>query len=156
MIDVSPYNSSGTTGIDGTAILNSRGLISGENIAVQLPSTFSAFGFDYENYDFSGNPLKVTIDSQDVITLPATSGTKGFIGIVSTDGSFDNVVFNNSNGFGTYNAIDNVAWGNASAAAVPFEFSPTLGLLAVGSLWGVNYLRKKRATNKIAETSCDC
>jgi len=29
-----------------------------------------------------------------------------------------------------------------SAAAVPFEFSPTLGILLCGSLWGLNRLRK--------------
>ena len=30
-----------------------------------------------------------------------------------------------------------------STTSVPFEFSPTLGLLAVGSVWGVSRLRKK-------------
>lgn len=138
-------------------MLNSRGLDSGENITVQLPSAFSAFGFEYENYDVDNDPLTVTIDSQDVITLPASNGTKDFIGIVATDGSFDNVVFDTNivTGSGTFNAVDNVEWGSASAAAVPFEFSPTLGLLAVGSLWGANHLRKRLAVNKIAETSYD-
>jgi hypothetical protein len=147
-IDVSPYLLA--TGIDGTPMLSSNGLDIGENITVQLPSAFSAFAFDYENYDNQGEPLTVTIGGQNVYTLPATKGTKGFIGIVATGGSFNNVVLNsnyNTNN-GTFNAIDNVAWGN-TGVAVPFEFSPTLGLFAVGSLWGVNHLRKRRAVNKI-------
>ena len=43
-----------------------------------------------------------------------------------------------------YVAYDNVALNEASAS-VPFEFSPTLGILAVGSIFGVSRLRKKAA-----------
>lgn len=33
--------------------------------------------------------------------------------------------------------------------AVPFEVSPTLGLLALGGIVGINYLRKRRAANQL-------
>lgn len=34
-------------------------------------------------------------------------------------------------------------------AAVPFEFSPTLGLLAVGGIWGISRLRKRATANEV-------
>ncbi len=150
-IDVIPYGSS-ATGIDGTPMLRASGLDTGENITVGLPSAFSGFGFDYENHDGGSDALIVSIDSENVITLPGSSGTKGFVGIIATDGSFSDVVFQGggSNG-GIFNAIDNVEWGNAASTPVPFEASPTLGLLAVGGIFGVNYLRKRRAAiNKLS------
>jgi hypothetical protein len=33
--------------------------------------------------------------------------------------------------------------GNVSIATVPFEFSPTLGIFLVGTIWGVSHLSKK-------------
>ena len=39
----------------------------------------------------------------------------------------------------------------SNTASVPFEFSPTLGLLAVGGFWGVSRLRKRIAAGKIAD-----
>lgn len=142
----------GSARLDNTTVLNSVGLDSGENITVGLPSAFSGFGFDYENHDGTNDALIVSIDSENVITLPGSSGTKGFVGIIATDGSFSDVVFQGggSNG-GIFNAIDNVEWGNAASTPVPFEASPTLGLLAVGGIFGVNYLRKRRAAiNKLS------
>ena len=40
--------------------------------------------------------------------------------------------------------IDNIT---VSVAAVPFEFSPSLGLLAVGGIWGLSRLRKSLMPN---------
>ncbi|MGK7951739.1 MAG: hypothetical protein AB4368_23865 [Xenococcaceae cyanobacterium] len=40
--------------------------------------------------------------------------------------------------------IDNIT---VSVAAVPFEFSPSLGLLAVGGIWGLSRLRKNLMLN---------
>jgi subtilisin-like proprotein convertase family protein len=47
---------------------------------------------------------------------------------------------------------DLVSWsiqGEANTAAVPFEFSPTLGLLLVGSLFGSNHFYRKYKANKV-------
>ncbi len=41
-----------------------------------------------------------------------------------------------------------VGIGNLSATAVPFEFSPTLGLLIVGSFWGLSYYKKQKKNLK--------
>jgi hypothetical protein len=51
-------------------------------------------------------------------------------------------VVSNSNGF------SGVTF-NASSTAVPFEFSPTLGLLLVGSLFGSNHFYRKYKANKV-------
>jgi hypothetical protein len=38
-----------------------------------------------------------------------------------------------------------------SVAAVPFEFSPTQGLLAIGGLWGIStYLKRKKAVARLS------
>lgn len=37
---------------------------------------------------------------------------------------------------------------SSASASVPFEFSPSLGLVAVGSIFGLSRLRKHRATRK--------
>jgi hypothetical protein len=36
----------------------------------------------------------------------------------------------------------------AATTAVPFEFSPTLGLVSIGSIFGLSRLRKHLATHK--------
>ena len=36
-----------------------------------------------------------------------------------------------------------VTFSPVDSTSVPFEFFPTLGLLAVGSVWGVSRLRKR-------------
>jgi hypothetical protein len=43
----------------------------------------------------------------------------------------------------------NFAVFDAASASVPFEFSPTLGLLAVGSLFGISRLRKSTKSFKL-------
>jgi hypothetical protein len=142
------------TGIDNTTLLNSRGLDLDESITVTLPSSLSAFGFDYENYDFNGDGLHVFIAGQDVVSIPGPYNTKGFIGIIA-DGRFNNVVFKavtNASEVDAFNTIDNLEAGTAAGAtAVPFEFSPSLGLLAVGSIWGAARWRKHRTAGKILE-----
>ena len=40
---------------------------------------------------------------------------------------------------------------NITVSAVPFEFSPTLGLLAVGGIWGMSRLRKKVTAKKVMD-----
>ena len=41
--------------------------------------------------------------------------------------------------------LGEVAFGVEASAAVPFEFSPTLGILAVGGIFGISRLRKRSA-----------
>lgn len=158
LLDPPPYFGAPTndppTGIDDT-IANGRGVDEGEFFTVGLPSQLSAFGFDYENYDVNKDAFGIFINSQNVISIPASTGAKGFIGIIA-DGTFNNVVFNvsHASGGGVFNGIDNLAAGTANfpTAAVPFEFSPSLGLLAVGSIWGVSRWRKQLTARKIVET----
>ncbi|MDJ0692023.1 MAG: hypothetical protein QNJ41_26455 [Xenococcaceae cyanobacterium MO_188.B32] len=40
---------------------------------------------------------------------------------------------------------------NIAVSAVPFEFSPTLGLLAVGGIWGMSRLRKRVTANEVMD-----
>lgn len=42
----------------------------------------------------------------------------------------------------------NILFGDEISTSVPFEFSPALGLLAVGSFWGLSRLCKKALANK--------
>lgn len=53
--------------------------------------------------------------------------------------SFDAFIPENLTGPGFFQ-LDNV---RATSTSVPFEFSPTLGILAVGSIFGLSRLRKK-------------
>ena len=50
---------------------------------------------------------------------------------------------NESNGFREAWAADEFTFGQAYQEEVPFEFSPTLGLLIVGVFWASNKIRKK-------------
>ena len=47
--------------------------------------------------------------------------------------------------------LDNIQVELAPSAAVPFEFSPTLGLLAVGGIWGVSHFRKRVTTREVID-----
>ena len=123
LIDVAPYVAGGG-GIDGTPMLNSRGLDAGQSITITLPGAFSAFGFDFDNYDRSLEGLDVVIDGLIVATIPSQSDV-GFLGFVGTmGGAFSEVRFvsnstdSNSSG-GTFNGIDNVVWGDAIAVPEP-------------------------------------
>lgn len=59
--------------------------------------------------------------------------------------SFDAFIPENFTGPGFFQ-LDNV---QATSTSVPFEFSPTLGILAVGSIFGISHLRKKSAAYKL-------
>jgi hypothetical protein len=90
--------------------------------------------FDRMGYLFNGTPTQLMSD----LTVGSETGTASF-----------NVTQGDT--FGFYIETDN--FGSASAtfsnfdvsnsAAVPFEFSPTLGLIMVGGFWGCRKLRKK-------------
>ncbi len=148
LIDVKAYEFTGATGIDNTPLLNLNGLDFGEKLTTKLPGLFSAFGFDFENYDFEGDAASIIISGQTVGTITPTEGAKGFFGVVATDGSFDQVIFTSGSAFGdrqvdgTFNAIDNIEYGNVAPpdiAPVP-EPSALLGL----ALFGVTATLRKR------------
>lgn len=69
-------------------------------------------------------------------------------GIVFADTGSSNILGDSATGqlnSVTFTPVD------STATSVPFEFSPALGLLAVGSIWGVSRLRKRAAASKITE-----
>ena len=136
-----PANFQTATGIDGTPMMRAAGLDVNELITITLPGAFSAFGFDFENFDAQGDALAVFIDGQNVISLPTTDNTFGFIGIIKDMGAFNSVELRNngSDSIGTFNAFDNLAWGTV---AVPEP--TTLALMGLG-LAGIGYRRKKAA-----------
>lgn len=148
-IDVPPYivanpniNVNGTSQVSsevnsiGTAFLN-----------IAFSSEITAFGAEFASIS-DGRITQIVADSEVPISVPEINSTE-FFGIVG-DGSFSNITFqpgdNQTDGFG----MDNVVY-FSSITSVPFEFSPTLGLFAVGGIWGVSRLRKKMSASKITE-----
>ncbi|WP_224413059.1 PFE-CTERM domain-containing protein [Oscillatoria salina] len=69
----------------------------------------------------------------------ATSGNPNF-NRLSFQPGFGGLYFTDS-GFGDYVA-------STPATAVPFEFSPGLGLLFLGGLWAMNFFRMNKAENQ--------
>ena len=73
----------------------------------------------------------------------------GFFGVVALDGNFSEITFQGVSGIeGT--GLDNFVYASSSTP-VPFEVSPTLGLLTIGGIWGISRLRKKRGVSKITK-----
>ncbi len=139
LVDVDPFVAGASPGIDGTPLVNSTALAAGESIEVVLPGSFSAFGFDAFNYDGNSDALDVFVGSDLVASFPDSS-TPEFIGFIATDGSFDTVEFLSNTNF-TFNAFDNVEWGNAVAATTP-EPGTILGLIGLGLSGIVAHKRK--------------
>jgi hypothetical protein len=53
-----------------------------------------------------------------------------------------------------FNGLAGVTFSAASGStSVPFEFSPTLGLLLVGGLFGGNHLRRQHRASKLVFSS---
>ena len=144
-IDVSPFLN-GATGINGTPILNVRGIDSRGIIRVTFPSAVSAVGFDWENYEDEGDDFRIQVGANIVFDNNSNNGNKGFLGIVSTDGTFNNLEIRRnptSTGFAVFNAFDNFEFGTATA--VPFEFNPAFGLMALGG----TFIIKKKLTKRL-------
>ena len=141
-IDAGNISAGTTNNIDGTNYV--RGRKFGSNtFSVTFDSPIKAFGWEYN--DMAGEGWEIQGNN---FTLPAagnTDGTGSFFGVVNTDvDSFTTVnLIGGNNGFG----LDNFVYSSdVASTSVPFEFSPALGLLAVGGFFGFKYLRKKRAT----------
>jgi len=72
----------------------------------------------------------------------------GFYGFVS-DTSFTTLTFDSVNGLNDGFGADNFQYGTA----VPFEFSPSVGLAALGGMWlGRRWLKKAKSDSKISTT----
>lgn len=74
-------------------------------------------------------------------TFNATQNEFNTFNLPATFTNLNTVTIQSSDSFPVF---DNIAL-NETSASVPFEFSPTLGILAVGSIFGVSRLRKKAA-----------
>lgn len=110
--------------------------------------------FSIQNFDagilrsfgtISAGILTVTgnLDDGGVVstTFNATQNEFNTFNLPATFTNLNTVTIQSSDSFPVF---DNFAL-NETSASVPFEFSPTLGILAVGSIFGISRLRKKAA-----------
>ena len=136
LVNVSPFGP-GSAGIDGTALVDSLGLDGGEFIEIALSGPVTAFGFDFENYDGSGDALQVVIDGNVVTTLVGT----GFFGFIDGAAPFSSVVFRSLSQDGaengTFTALDNVEF----SSSVP---EPATLLLSGAGIGVAAYRRRRR------------
>lgn len=135
LVNVFPYGP-GSGGIDGTALVDGLGLDADEFIAITLPGLVTAFGFDFENYDGSGDALQVVINGNIVTTLVGN----GFFGFIDGAAPFNSVVFRSISQDGaengTFTALDNVEYSSVPEPATLILFSAGIGAAA--------YRRRKR------------
>ena len=75
----------------------------------------------------------------------ATTGLSSFTNTADIWAANKPIIFESGDLIVTNGAPDNVnfALGRITVSAVPFEFSPSLGLIAVGGIWGISRLRKR-------------
>lgn len=110
-----------------------------DSYTITFDNPIKAFGWDYNS--MQGEGLNIEGNALSLPTAGDSAGTSSFFGVVNTD----------SDTFTTISLTgDDSAFGmdNYVYASVPFEFSPTFGLLVVGGVFGLNYLRKKTAVSK--------
>lgn len=119
---------------------------SGSNYTDSNPDAFlsscSADGFAMSLYDeASGNEFFLDWQSESSLVALATSETAQINPATTYEQYF----------VGSVDPLTRYIASGIVTAEVPFEFSPTLGLLLVGGVWGINHLRKSR--NKIEQWS---
>ena len=113
-----------------------------DTFSVTFDSPIKAFGWEYNSlsgagWDIGGNAISLPNDSNG-------GGAGSFFGVVNTDAdSFTTI--NLTAGDSAFGLDNFVYSSDVASASVPFEFSPALGLLAVGGFFGVKYLRRKKA-----------
>lgn len=98
--------------------------------------------------DFSNIGTGVDILGTRPTNIPAIIGGASGLGTTIVLGYDWADNFSLANSGGQQILINALNYSNGGSAAVPFEFSPTLGLLAVGGVFGVNYLRKRLVVSK--------
>ncbi|MDJ0533849.1 MAG: hypothetical protein QNJ70_15390 [Xenococcaceae cyanobacterium MO_207.B15] len=157
----SPLTASGTFRIDDAAIpssdLSQSDFLDWEINIVNGGNTTTLYGiggnFGTPNSEIGGFASGISVDDSTLDFSGITSGELFCIttvpsgGCTFTPGQQGFFVANrNFFRFGDSNAIgaESGTTFTATATAVPFELSPTLGLLMVGGSWGVNRLRKSR------------
>ena len=78
--------------------------------------------------------------------LSLTNGEgQSFFGFVA-DKEFTRIKFDPTISGGDNFGMDDVVY-----SSVPFEFSPSLGLFAIGGIWGISSLRKRVSVSKITK-----
>ena len=146
------------------------GIISpGANISSQLTSwTLEAFntsgssvlndnlvtGGIVQDLDSSGRKIFLTASLSPSLTI---TGFDNDVDSVVSLGDYLNIYSDSATGAGNLAIDDNgvtLTTGNPVAfSSVPFEFSPSLGFLFVGGLFGSNYLYRKHKAGKIVFNS---
>lgn len=143
-VDASPFSFGG---VDGTSYVVGQVNNTGSTFFnMTFNSAITAFGAEFDRIS-DDRITQLVADSEAPINIPDI--TSGFFGIVA-DGSFSTLAFQPGDSQFDRFGMDNVVYASSSAS-VPFEFSPTLGLFAVGGVWGVSRLRKKIAVSTITE-----
>jgi hypothetical protein len=101
------------------------------------------FASDINGSATTGDIAVVLSDGTNLIvsspTVPASPGPfRGFI----SDTPITSLSLTGGDTPTRWATLDNLYVGTSSVTAVPFEFSPVLGLTVLGGLWGANRLRK--------------
>lgn len=139
-IDASPFLSSGNFSNGSTYVAGQVGSNAADSVNFTFNSPITAFGANFTGIGVGGTSLLADSESVSVIS-------DGFLGFVA-DGSFSTVSINSTDFFDTFGA-DDFVYASSPSTPVPFEVSPTLGLLTIGGIFGINYLRKKKAAINI-------
>jgi hypothetical protein len=140
-------------GTNGSAFLGvNQSTLSSSTI--NFDNSVSDLSFDVgvsygSNIDFSVTGLLngSTVETQ-TFSITDNNNGNGTWSTVNFVSEVDSVLVQKSGGNGSAYGIDNYNF-TATSAAVPFEFSPTLGLLLVGSLLGGNRLYRQHKASKI-------
>ncbi len=146
-IDASPFRVEGSLDVNGsTYVAGEVRSDTNTDINVTFNSPTTAFGATFNNVN---NLFTATLLSADSESVSLISNGDGFFGFVA-DGSFSTVSISRSSGGVLTDAFgaDDFVYASSPSTPVPFEVSPTLGLLTIGGIFGINYLRKKKAAIK--------
>tara|TARA_R110002167_G_scaffold76148_12_gene212228 strand:+ start:951 stop:1568 length:618 start_codon:yes stop_codon:yes gene_type:complete len=98
-------------------------------LEISFDSTISAFGFNWENTDWTGDAIEVSILGQNFVFGP--NRQSGFFGITS-DTLFSTALLGDSVGSNEFlftGTLDNFQYGNVSAVPIPaaaFLFAPAM------------------------------
>ena len=116
-------------------------------ISVIPNTTYNFSAFAASTYFANPSQLQFIIDGNaigSVLNLPSTTGTYQELSTLWNSGSNTSVTLaiadqiDNPGGSGSDFALDDI-----SATPVPFEVSPTFGLLTLGIIVGISKLKKK-------------